>query len=456
MGQLYRWCAATRAEKKTRMAILLIGSTGNGKSTLGNFLVNPDNDHILGDKQTFRTARNNLPQTQTISTGEFQYEGQKVTVVDTPGLNESAWKDLRHMIDIVKYLRNLESVEACVLCTKFDAKIDDQYKVTIAYYSKLLPTLFEGNLIVVMTELSTDQRSVARRLRKGTDEEQMKENAIAEIKEIAGLSYRPQLFTIDCLPVEEDERKISMETRKALLDYIAQLQPISTADVVVAKTEQLKQIDDKEFSRIRGEIKGYSNRLKQLNDQAAETFTEIEKEQVQKFEVVARLAPLQAELKLKDSGEYIIAEHWSLSREWKLLKWLSEKVDISSQWKIANVKKWSNGHCDWKEEEQTEKRFKCKLQGNFMRGLYASLTLETTKRDKYAAEVAILHERESNEKKHLDGIEERLNKIRTERNEFLDEMSDLNQHLDACLKRSRALSTNYLSLEQAQDRLRSL
>ena len=38
------------------MSILLIGSTGNGKSTLGSFLVNPEKEHIFGDNQTFKTA----------------------------------------------------------------------------------------------------------------------------------------------------------------------------------------------------------------------------------------------------------------------------------------------------------------------------------------------------------------------------------------------------------------
>ena len=430
-----------------------MGSTGNGKSTLGNFLIDPDKDHIIGDKQTFRTARDNLPQTQIISACKLQHRGQTFTVIDTPGLNESAWKDLRHMVDIVKYLRTLESVGACVLCTKFDAKIDDQYKATIAYYSKLLPTLFEGNVVVVMTDFATDERSVKLRQIKGTDEEKMKENAIAEIKKLAGLSYRPQLFTIDCLPVSEDEREISMETRKAILDYIAKLHPIPTADVVVAKTEHLKQIDDKECGKIHGEIAGYNKRLKQANDQAAETFSKIEKEEVKKSEIVAELSNLRAELQLKDSGDLVIAEHWSLSREWKLFRWLSENVDITSQWKIANVKKWTNGKCEWSNEEVTEKHFKGKLQGNFMRGLYASLSLESTKRDKYATEIAILQEGVSDKQKRLEDIEKALSEIRKEHDEFLDEISDLNQHLNECLKQIRALSTNYLSLKEAKDRL---
>ena len=88
-----------------------------------------------------------------------------------------------------------------------------------------------------------------------------------------------------------------------------------------------------------------------------------------------------------------------------------------------------------------------------MRGLYASLSLESTKRDKYATEIAILQEGVSDKQKRLEDIEKALSEIRKEHDEFLDEISDLNQHLNECLKQIRALSTNYLSLKEAKDRL---
>ena len=105
------------AKKRETASLLMIGSTGNGKSTLGNFLLNPDDDHILGDKQAFKTAQTNVPQTQKVQPQTFTHNGTLFTVVDTPGLNESACKDLDHMIDIIKFLQTMKSVGACVLCT---------------------------------------------------------------------------------------------------------------------------------------------------------------------------------------------------------------------------------------------------------------------------------------------------------------------------------------------------
>lgn len=50
------------------MAILLIGSTGSGKSSLGNFLIDPAEENIF-EKQHFKVANANMPETQFVSKG---------------------------------------------------------------------------------------------------------------------------------------------------------------------------------------------------------------------------------------------------------------------------------------------------------------------------------------------------------------------------------------------------
>ena len=429
------------------MAILLVGSTGNGKSAFGNFLVNPDKDHIFGQKQTFRTARANLPQTQIISVGTFRHEGKtQFTVVDTPGLNESASKDLSHMIDIVKKLRSLETIKACVLCTKFDAKIDAQYMATIRYYSKLLPTIFEGNVVVVMTNYATDERSVMVRQQQGIDEEQMKENTITKLKKIAGISYCPQLFTIDCLPFMPEECEISLKTRNAILDYIATLRVIPTKTLLVAKTDCLKERHEKQVEKLHGEISGYNQRLKQANVKAKQALDKIEKEELKKSQLDAELSQLQDEIDLKDTDELAAAEHWSVRCESKKFSSLSRDVDLTSPWELANVKKWTNGECEWKNEEQTLYRYKGQLKGKFRRGLYASVTLETPKKKKYATELATLRSRIQDKEKLIGSVRNLLAEMNSKHKDFNDEIKVLKQHCEEKLQQVKALSTNYLYL----------
>ena len=70
--------------------VLLIGSTGNGKSTLGNYLLAMGaND----ESERFATAKDNKPQTQNVQSDKIaitdpalKYSSVHITVIDTPGL----------------------------------------------------------------------------------------------------------------------------------------------------------------------------------------------------------------------------------------------------------------------------------------------------------------------------------------------------------------------------------
>ncbi|XP_011409214.1 PREDICTED: uncharacterized protein LOC105316105, partial [Amphimedon queenslandica] len=213
------------------MPVLLIGSTGMGKSTFGNYLINPDEAHMY-DNQTFPIATDNTPMTQDVKVVDkkVQIEGGRdvfLQIIDTPGLNESAEKDLSHMIDIIKKLNECEEIKACILIVKFNAKIDAQYRATLKYYSRLFPDLFESNVIIVMTEFKTDEDSKALRKRQRIDVEQIKRNTISELCKCSDkkLTYSPQIFMIDCLAIQDAAIKISQNVRRAILDYIFQLQP---------------------------------------------------------------------------------------------------------------------------------------------------------------------------------------------------------------------------------------
>ena len=67
------------------------------------------------------------------------------------------------MIGIVEQLEKEQEITACIIVVKFDSKIDTQYRKTIEYYSQLLPSLFEKNVFIVMTDYATDPRTIAMR-----------------------------------------------------------------------------------------------------------------------------------------------------------------------------------------------------------------------------------------------------------------------------------------------------
>lgn len=186
-----------RGQPQNPINILLIGSTGQGKSTLGNFLLNPDEKCQRKGHRIFGIGTSNLPHTKRVERGRDQSCNPNVLVIDTPGLNEGATKDLEHMTDIVSSLKGLKEITACILVIKFDVKIDVQYKTTIEYYRSLLPKIFEGNILIVMTNFPTDKRSERIREIQGIDVDEVIRNTVAEITSGTDLAYTPQTFLID-------------------------------------------------------------------------------------------------------------------------------------------------------------------------------------------------------------------------------------------------------------------
>lgn len=439
------------------MAVLLIGSTGNGKSTLGNFLVDPSEDSIF-EKQCFKTAQTNMPQTQNVSQVSFQTKrsGTTITVIDTPGLNENDVRDLKHMIQIVENLKRVKNILACILVVKFSSKIDAQYKATVQYYRKLLPSLFERNVIIVMTDYATDKRAVYLRRKQGINVEQIKRNTLREIVESGSLAYEPLLFTIDCLPLEDEERQFSLAERKAILSKVLSQRPFVSSDLKVAKTAYLKSQDQEKMKEYGGEITGYNKRLQQANKKAKEALQKIQQKEQEITEKEKELKRLKSELADKDSSELTEVGSWSVNEEWKLLQWFSRNFEKTSPCEIESVTKWTNGHCEWKDYEETKYTVKGKVEGEFMRGIYASLSLEATKRKKYESEISSLKQQTKQAEDHKGSLLHHLTEIKDRFKDYIDDIDLLEKFISERRQKIGWLASDYLTLEEAQERLKEL
>ena len=439
------------------MAVLLIGSTGNGKSTLGNFLIDPG-DETLFDKQIFKTAQTNIPQTQNVSQEAFKLKGShlQLTVIDTPGLNESDMHDLKHMIQIIDSLQQVDGVLACVLVVKFTSKIDAQYRATVQYYRKLLPSLFERNVIVVMTGFATDDRSEQLRKRQGIDVQQIKRNTVREIVESGSLAYDPLLFTIDCLPFGEEERKLNLKVRDAILDKIASQKLFTSKSLMVAKTTFLINEDQENVKGYEGEVTGYNKRLQQANAKATEALQKTQSKEQEITDKDKELKSLQAELHEKDSSDLTEVAGWSINEEWKFFQWLSKSFDKTAPCEIDSVDRWTNGHCEWKDYEETKYRVSGKVEGEFMRGIYASVSLQASKRKKYKREIESLKQKIDQVEKHQHSLKEHLSEIKEHYKEYTQEMKLLGEFIKEKRVMIDALSGDYMTLDEARKRLKVL
>ena len=441
------------------MAVLLIGSTGNGKSCFGNYLLDPSEDHIE-NRKTFATAKTNLPQTQYVQNAQmvFKTSGKevKLTVIDTPGLNESAEHDLRHMIEVIDSLQRVDGVLACILVVKFNSKIDTQYRATVRYYSRLLPTLFQRNVVIVMTDYAMDSRSETIRRKQGIDVDQVKRNTIREIVQGGDLSHDPILFLIDSLPYDDEEKQFNFRVREAIIDYVTSLKPFPTSDLMVAKTDYLKSQDAAEICTLDGEVTGYNMRLQEANVKAKEVLKQYQSKEEKVTRKQQHIQALESNIEDKDSSDTVVVKTWSVSKEWKILKRHTECFHVETSWTIHGHTRWTNGKCEWKDFEVLPKGAKGKVQGDFMRGLYASLTLETAKRERYHNEIARLVANKHEAEKELKSLNERVKEMKDQYTNYKQEIELLCVFIAERRKKITQLSKNYMSLDEAKRRLDQL
>lgn len=407
------------------MAVVLIGSTGNGKSTLGNYLLNPSEEHITSS-QTFKTAQDNKPHTQEVKLGKLDESSSTdaesnaipLTLVDTPGLNESSLKDLHNMIGIIQALQDVGKVQACILVVKFNTKIDVQYKATVSYYSKLLPDLFKNNVIVVMTDYATDQRSVDQRKRSNINEGKIKQNTVLEIRSSGKLTYDPKVFLIDCLPFGTEEKEKSSEVRKQLLNYIYSLKSVEVDTMRVAKTDSIKQSDAKKIDYLVGKNKAYRKNLEVKSQDSVDALKEVDEKEGEITCEEGKLKSLQTELKALDNNNTETVGTWTTEEEAKRFSTITKTFQLHSEWRISQVTKWSsdNDKVQWKEFTEGLFSVKGTISGVFRGGLHASVTIYSTKKVIYKKEIDDLEKKIEDATKRVELLRKESRDI-TKRNE---------------------------------------
>ena len=236
------------------------------------------------------------------------------------------------------------------------------------------------------------------------------------------------------------------------------MQPIKVDELKVAKTDALKQLDREEIKAIDGQIHGYNVRLQQVNAKAKKVLKEIESREKERSEVDRKIDNINEELEEKDSDQHVTAAEWSLSKEWKFLTpWQEEMVECTSPWPIATYTNWDNGHLDWKSLRVCgdNKTITGTVRGEFWRGLYANLTIKTCKRQKYADTIRNLRSKKEKAKGERDTITALLTTSREQEKECSKDIQLLEQYIKEKNLAKKRLSSNYMSLQEAEERLGS-
>nr|BAN39853.1 hypothetical protein [Entamoeba histolytica] len=114
--------------KQTKL--LILGSTGDGKSTLGNFILK---------KNVFKES--NDPKSETKQTLGSYGEGDRrdVFVIDTPGLQDSEGMERKYMNQMVDYIKEQKGLQAIVIVLNFN---QDRFAQNIKTMIKIIWNVF--------------------------------------------------------------------------------------------------------------------------------------------------------------------------------------------------------------------------------------------------------------------------------------------------------------------------
>ena len=92
-----------------------------------------------------------------------------------------------------------------------------------------------------------------------------------------------------------------------------------------------------------GEIEGYNTRLKQADKDAKAILDKIQTMRREISKNKRKLANLKQELKEIDTEKLVTAAVWSVDDTWQWFKRKSKEFEVTSDWEIAEIDKWTNG-----------------------------------------------------------------------------------------------------------------
>jgi ABC-type dipeptide/oligopeptide/nickel transport system ATPase subunit len=223
-------------------SLLLFGETGSGKSTLGNYIL---------EEEVFKVG-DDLDSITKNTIGKKSKNNDKY-VIDSPGLSDSNSEDIKHLNDMIDFIKKHKELQAIVVVLNFQiSRITNSMRNIL----KLISNIFQGvdignNLCIVFTHTYHENEVEETRDDKGNKYSK-------EIKNILNSSAKKiNCFFVDIFK-ETAKKKIKFETKveiEALLKWVGGLEPLYTKYAINQGIEKFKKKEEsrKHYSETNGD-----------------------------------------------------------------------------------------------------------------------------------------------------------------------------------------------------------